>query len=167
LFESILFYVLAGFALVGGIGLVSSRQPVFATAYFLFVMLALAGLYIMLHLSFLFLTQILIAVGAIVAITLLVVSSINIKDEDLPKEPNVVKWVVASAALLVPFVAVIMVTISEQNLSFADIDQTFGSMQVVGMDVFTKWTVPFELVSVLLTAILIGAIVIVRKGTGK
>ena len=165
--ESILFYILAGFGLYGGIGLVSSRQPVFATANFLFVMLSLAGLYIMLHLSFLFLTQVLIAVGAIVAITLLVVSSINIKEEDLPDEPNMVKWAIASAALLIPFVAVVMLTISEQNLSFAQIDQSFGSLQVMGLDLFTKWTVPFELVSVLLTAILIGAIVIVRKGTRK
>lgn len=167
MFESLLFYVLAGFALYGGIGLVSSRQPVFATANFLFVMLALAGLYIMLHLSFLFLTQILIAVGAIVAITLLVISSINIKVEDLPDEPNVLKWVIASVALLIPFIAVIILTISEQNLSFAEIDKGFGTLQVVGLDIFTKWTVPFELVSVLLTAVLIGAIVIVRKGTRK
>lgn len=163
MFESLLFYVLAGFTLFGGIALVTSRQPVFATAYFLLVMLALAGLYIMLHLSFLFLTQILIAVGAIVAITLLVVSSINIKDEDLPEEPNMAKWAIASAALLLPFIAVVIMTIGEQNLTFADIDQSFGSLKVVGLEIFTKWVVPFEIISVLLTAILIGAIVIVRK----
>lgn len=165
--ESLLFYILAGFALVGGIGLVSSRQPVFATASFLAVMLALAGLYIMLHLSFLFLTQILIAVGAIVSITLLVISSVNIKQDDLPDEPNIAKWTIASVALLIPFVAVLILTITDQNLSFAQIGENFGSIKSVGLDIFTIWTIPFELVSVLLTAVLIGAIVIVRKGTNK
>lgn len=167
LIESIMFYILAVFLLAGGIGVIWSKRPVFATFSFLLVMLALSGLYALLHLTFLFLTQVMIAVGAVVAVTLLVVSSINIKDEQLPDESNKSKWTIASLALIIPFIAMIFTTISKENLTFADIESSFGSLKVIGLDLFSKWVLPFELISILLLAVLIGAIITVRKGLKK
>lgn len=165
--ESIMFYILAGFLLVGGVGVIWSKRPVFASFSFLLVMLALAGLYGLLHLTFLFLTQVMIGVGAVVVVTLIVISSINIKDEHLPEEPNKSKWSLASIVLLIPFIAVLFSTISKQGLEFKSIEESFGSLKVVGLELFSKWVLPFELISILLLAVLIGAIITVRKGLKK
>lgn len=165
--ESIMFYILAVFLLAGGIGVIWSKRPVFAAFSFLLVMLALSGLYALLHLTFLFLTQIMIGVGAVVVVSLLVISSININDEQLPSEENKSKWAIASVVLSIPFIAVLFSTISKQGLSFGDVEKSFGSLQVMGLDLFNKWVLPFELISILLLAVLIGAIITVRKGLKK
>ncbi len=41
----------------------------------------------------------------------------------------------------------------------------FGDIQSFGIELFRGWLVPFELISVLLLAALVGAVVYARKGS--
>ncbi|MEA2028131.1 MAG: NADH-quinone oxidoreductase subunit J, partial [Campylobacterota bacterium] len=84
--ESLIFSILALFLLAGAIGIVALKQSIYSAMSFLLVMVAMAGMYALLHQSFLFLAQILVGVGAVVVLSLMIILSINLKDENLPSQ---------------------------------------------------------------------------------
>ncbi len=161
--ESSIFFVLSGFLILGSFTVIIPKQTAVSAAGFLLAMISLAGFYALLHLSFLFLAQVMIAVGAVVTVTLLVVSSVNVKEENLPKEKKKYIWMILSFLLLIPFGVLLFKSISSLNLEFSEVSEDFGSLKSIGMDLFTQWALPFELISILLLVALVGAMVTTNK----
>jgi NADH-quinone oxidoreductase subunit J len=126
-------------------------------------MLALAGMFALLENSFLFLAQIMVAVGAVVVLTLLVIVSVNIKESNLPEEPLKFRWMLLSALLVTPLALLIYRALTHVNQTWAKADEGYGSLKMMGQVLFHDWVLPFEIVSLLLLAGMVGAIVIARK----
>jgi len=126
-------------------------------------MLALAGVFALLHNSFLFLAQIMVSVGAVVIVALLVMVSVNVSDEHLPKEPNKFRWMLFTALLLTPFSLLMYRALTHLHRMFEPVDEEYGSLKMMGSTLFSDWVLPFEIVSVLLLAAMVGAIIIARK----
>ncbi len=147
--------------MVGAIGTIGFKQSVFSAISFLLAMIALGGLFALLNQSFLFLAQILVAVGAVVTLSLLVIVSVNISDKNLPKEDGMSFWqLVLAACLILPILILIYKAIASQNFVFADVADDFGSLSFIGKFLFSDWVLPFEIVSILLLSAMIGGIVI-------
>jgi NADH-quinone oxidoreductase subunit J len=161
--ENSIFYTLALFLLGGSVAMVSSRHTVFSAISFLLAMVALAGMFALLQSSFLFLAQLLVAVGAVVTLSLLVIASVNISDRHIPSEPYKNRWFILSALLVVPLNILLIKTINRSTLTFADVDENFGSLKEMGEALFSHWVLPFELISILLLVALVAAIVISQK----
>lgn len=149
--------------IIGSLGMITSRQTVMSSVSFLLAMVALSGMFALLGNAFLFLAQLLVAVGAVVTLALLVIVSVNVKEENLPKEPARWLWSVTATALVIPFVFLMFNAIDRAGLRFADVGQDFGNLKAMGMHLFSAWVLPFELVSLLLLAAMVGAIVITKK----
>jgi NADH-quinone oxidoreductase subunit J len=164
LLESSIFYILALFLVGGSLGMILFRQSVFSAISFLLAMIALSGMFALLHQSFLFLAQILVSVGAIVTLALLVIVSVNIKEENLPHTRLSVKKVLGMIILIVPIVLLISYGIDNANLSFPAVDEEYGSLSQMGQTLFYKWALPFEIISILLLVALIGGILISKRG---
>lgn len=161
--ENSIFTILAAFLLFGSLGMISFKQTVFSGLSFLLAMLALAGVFALLHNSFLFLAQILVAVGAVVVVALLVMVSINVRTHNLPKEPKRFLWMLLSAFLVLPFAVFMYKALSHLHRSLAPTDAEYGSLKLMGSTLFSDWVLPFEIVSVLLLVAMVGAILIARK----
>lgn len=159
--ENSIFFILAIFLIAGAFGTISFKQSVFSAFSFLLSMIALGGLFALLHQSFLFLAQILVAVGAVVTLSLLVIVSVNIADRNLPKENNLSLWqIVLSVILILPILTLLFKAIANQNFTFAKVDENFGSLVETGKVLFGDWVLPFEIVSILLLSAMIGGIII-------
>lgn len=159
--ENSIFFILALFLIIGAIGTISFKQSVFSAISFLLAMVALGGLFALLNQSFLFLAQILVAVGAVVTLSLLVIVSVNVSDKNLPKEDGLSFWQIFLASLLIlPILRLIYKAISSQNFIFSKVSDDFGSLSFVGKFLFSDWVLPFEIVSILLLSAMIGGIVI-------
>ena len=52
-------------------------------------------------------------------------------------------------------------------LSPMTLPEDFGKIKPLGMELFTQWLLPFEMISVLLLVALIGAVVFGRKEEGN
>jgi NADH-quinone oxidoreductase subunit J len=163
LLENSIFAVLALFLLLGSSGMVVFRQTLLSAFSFMTAMLALAGMFALLENSFLFLAQIMVAVGAVVVLTLLVIVSVNIKEVNLPEEPLKFRWLLLSALLVTPLAVLIYSALTHVNHIWAKTDEGYGSLKSMGMTLFHDWVLPFEIVSVMLLAAMVGAIVIARK----
>lgn len=159
--ENSIFFILAIFLIAGAIGTISFKQSVFSAFSFLLSMVALGGLFALLHQSFLFLAQILVAVGAVVTLSLLVIVSVNIADRNLPKENSFSFWqVIWSTILILPILTLLFKAIASQNFIFVKVDESFGGLLETGKVLFGDWVLPFEIVSILLLSAMIGGIII-------
>ena len=159
----ILFLLLGSFAILGAIGMVVFHQPVHSALSLILTILALAGLFALLSASFLFMVQIIIYAGAILTLFIFIIMFLNVKEANLPKEPNKNITLFLGSIALLPFNFLILRAFSKMPLHVNPVDSDFGKIKPLGMELFTQWLLPFELISILLLVALIGAVVLGRK----
>ena len=158
----ILFVLFGGLTLVGGLGLVVTRNVVHAALFLLLSLSAVAGLYLVLLAEFLALVQVLIYGGAVIIVVLFAI--MLTRNSEYPHISDNRQWPLAaitSLALAVIFgVAMWQSAPSATNSNspvFADL----------GNSLFTRWAVPFEIASIVLLVALIGALIIARSDSNR
>ena len=161
--EISIFTILAMFMLGGSIAMITNKQTLFSAFGFLVAMIGLAGMFALLDNRFLALAQIMVSVGAVVVLSMLTILTINAKNENLPHEPTKYKWMLFSGILVLPFTLLLYKTLTSAYQNFSTMET--ATSKVVGKLLFSKWVLPFEIVSVLLLTAMVGAIVIARKST--
>ena len=196
LFQDVVFWMLSVMAVVGALG-VGMVPDLFRAALLLIVVfIAVAGFFILLSAEFLAVVQVLIYVGAIaILIIFAVMLTRDVQHGNLPNRMQMPAAVLA-AMLFAALVAVAVDTqwefLPAEQQERVDLVQTSAVTTLTG-DVLTEagitgpeeqsevqnagladllisdYVLPFEAVSVLLLAALIGALVLVRPnpGTGK
>ena len=153
------FAVLALLGAIGAIRTVTARNVVHA-ALNLVVSLAMVGaIYLLLAAEFVAWVQVLIYVGAIVVLLLfsLMLTKAPIGREALDNQQRGIAFLV-SAAVLGGLVFLLQDTFAGQRIALQPVRTA-----AIGDSLFRNYVLPFEIVSVLLLAALIGAIVIARK----
>lgn len=160
----IVFVFLSLTAIGGGIGMIVFAQPIYSAFSLIMSLVATAGIFALLSSPFLFTVQIIIYAGAIITLLLFVIMFLNIKNENLPDEPNKFNTIIIGSILLVPFNILIIKAFNTLPYKSMEILSTdFGSIQVFGLELFRVWLIPFELISILLLSALVGAVVYARK----
>jgi NADH-quinone oxidoreductase subunit J len=159
----VLFAILAAFAAIGSLMVLLGRDPAVYTTGFAAVMLSMAGIFGLLGESFLFLAQLMVGVGAVVVVTTIVVMTVNLRPENLPPEPRLYGWIAGVSAVVAPFGWLLYRTLASLTEAFPKAPEGFGSVEETGRALFTDWVLPFEILSILLLAAMVGAIVIGRK----
>ena len=159
--ENIAFGLIAAAIVLAALRVVTTRNIVHAALYLIIVLAGVAAQYFLLGAEFIGTAQILIYLGAIVVLFLfgIMLTRAPLKGES--SLDNDQRWLAALVGLLLLAV-----------MSYALIDQfddqelpadTVQRTSQVADSVFSTYLVPFEVVSVLLLAALVGAIVIARK----
>ncbi|MEO5875870.1 MAG: NADH-quinone oxidoreductase subunit J [Streptosporangiaceae bacterium] len=157
--QEIVFSLLAVVALGSGLLVVTTRQIVHAALWLVVSFGALAGMYLVLTAEFVAWVQVLIYVGAIVVLLLfgimLTRAPVGVSaDLDSANRLPALAVAVASAGVL----TTIMVN-GFHSAKFS-LKPGAGSAEALGASVFRQWVLPFEVLSVLLLAALVGAIVL-------
>jgi len=164
----IIFIALAFFAITGGITMLVYKNPMFSALGLFITMLSIAGMFALLNATLLFMVQIIVYAGAIMALILFILMFLNIKDEDLPKEPKKYRLIFFGAIVMLPLNILVLKAIS--NLPTKDlspINTDFGKIKPVGLELYHNWIVAFELISILLLIALIGSIVLAKRRKSK
>lgn len=119
----------------------------------------------MLNAAFLAMLQIIVYAGAILVLFLFVIMLLNLRREDFGKDFKL-KFKPLAIAFAVVLLFETTVAISSSAMlerAQAQLPQDFGSVQAVGMELFTKYLYPFELTSILLIVAVLGAVVMAKK----
>ena len=162
----IVFIVLSLFAITGGLGMILFAQPIYSALSLIVCFVALGGIFALLSAPFLFMVQIILYAGAIITLLLFIIMFLNIKEDNLPDEPNKITTIFLGGALLIPFNILILKAFNTlPSKPMHILGKDFGSIHSFGLELFRSWLVPFELISVLLLAALVGAVVYARKGS--
>jgi len=162
LLSSLIFLILGVTALASAIGMIYFRQPINSALSLIVTLLSIAGLFALLGGSFLFLVQIIIYAGAVVALFLFIIMFLNIKEENLPDEPYKGRWILAVTLLVSPFTVYLITIVNKMSFSTLQL-KDIGSIKDIGMKLYTKWVFPFEMISILLLIALIGVVILAKK----
>ena len=144
---------------VGAIRTVTARNVVHAALNLVIALAMVGAIYLLLAAEFVAWVQILIYVGAIVVLLLfsLMLTKAPLGREALDNQQRGVAFLV-SAAVLGGLVFLIQDAFEGQRIVLTPVRTA-----QIGASLFRNYVLPFEIVSVLLLAALIGAIVIARK----
>jgi NADH-quinone oxidoreductase subunit J len=158
-------YAFCVMAVIGGlasIGVVAARNVVHAALYLVVTLLSVGGVYLLLGAEFLGWVQILIYVGAIVILFLfgLMLTKAPIGRDALD---NPQRWLGAVVGVGVFAGLVFLIQDAFPVADSVAKGSLQGSTADIGTSIFTDYVLPFEAVSFLLLAALIGAIVLARK----
>ncbi len=155
-------FALAFGILTGGaaVAVVVSRNVVRAALYLVVVLGGIGVLFLILGAEFVGWTQILIYVGAIIVLLLfgLMLTAAPIGRTTLDNEQRGVA-LLASAAVFGVFTWLIWRSFGDEQIPLQKVTRT----QEIGESLFSRFILPFELVSVLLLAALVGAIVLAKR----
>jgi NADH-quinone oxidoreductase subunit J len=165
-----LFGLLGVVALASALLVVTTREMVHAALWLVVTLGAIAGCYLLLSAEFVAWVQVLIYVGAVVVLLLfglmLTRAPIGVStDLDGPPLQRLAAAVVA-VGLAGIVVAAAVDEFHGEEISLGD-DQVRGGSARAGTALFRAWVLPFEVLSVLLLAALVGAIVLSRRDIGE
>jgi NADH-quinone oxidoreductase subunit J len=154
------FWILAGLTALAAVFVVTTRNVVHSALGLAAALVGSAGIFILFGAEFVGLAQILIYVGAVVILFLFGIMLTSSTPGQTVVD-NDQRWLAALVALGVFAVlaAGILAAFGRRRL---DLEVAFPIRQL-GSALFTKWILPFEAVSILLLAALVGAIVLARR----
>jgi NADH-quinone oxidoreductase subunit J len=154
-----IFVILGAVSTVSALRLVTSKNVVHAALYLVGALAGVGGVYLLLAAEFVAWVQVLIYVGAIVVLLLfgLMLTRAPIGREALDNQQR------GFAAVIGLGVLAGLTVLVWDAFSGARIDLATTRTAGVGNSLFTTFVLPFEVVSFLLLAALIGAIVLARK----
>lgn len=167
--QNIFFFGIAAVIVYCGLRVVTTNNVVHAALYLVAVLASVAAQYILLAAEFVAATQVLVYIGAIVVLFLFGIMLTRAKlgaDQDLTHK----HWLSGAATALLLFGVMAYALIDQFGWSRTPlpVDPRIASVNgsntaTVSDAVFSTYLVPFEVVSVLLLAALVGAIVLARK----
>ena len=164
--QEITFWVLAVVMTFAAIRVVTSRNVIHAALYLVVTLLGAATVYVLLYAEFVAWVQVLVYVGAIVVLMLfgLMLTRAEIGKSNFDNDQRLLAAVCAAAM----FGVMSYVLVDAFEGQEIDLTRTEGtSTASVGDAIFSAYVLPFEVVSVLLLAALVGAVVIARRDTGE
>ena len=161
---SLLFILFAGLAIGCALALVAQRNPLYSAISLIGVFLALSCLYVTLAAPFIAAVQVIVYAGAIMVLVVFVIMLLNVEAEERRRTRlgYLVPLAVLLAAVLIGEVAFILYSVP------ATLDQPPGPSNVgltmsIGVGLFTRYLLPFEITSVLLLMALVGAMTLARR----
>ncbi len=163
--STIVFYLLALQTLGGGLLSVTTRQIFRAAIYLLFSLIGIAGIYFWLQYQFIAAVQIVVYVGGIVVLIIFSIFLTQQTGELLPKQ-RLGRKVFSALAVFCGF-ALTIVQIVQHKFTLANSDVSPVTVADIGKSMLgtndSGYALPFEVVSMLLLAALVGCIVIALR----
>jgi NADH-quinone oxidoreductase subunit J len=157
------FVLLGALALGAGALAVTTARVVHAALWLAASLAAVAGCFLLLAAELLVWIQVLIYVGAVVVLVLFALMLTRAPSGPAPGAPRgrlIVAGVVAAATAAV-LLGTLLGTLGGERI---DLDSSrVGTASEIGGALFSGWVLPFEALSVLLLAALIGAIALTRR----
>lgn len=170
-----LFLVCGFVAVLTAAGTVLLQNPIRAAVSLLAHIISLAALYLSLHAHFLAAVQLLVYAGAVVVLFVFVIMLIGPVEIPWGETRGLMgkAFALALMAILTALVSLTLLDVTPEKGRIecgpnADGDcDMFGGVQGLGEELFRQGVVPFELISILLTVAIVGAIAVARGRTSK
>jgi NADH-quinone oxidoreductase subunit J len=161
------FVILAGVGLGSAALLLLQRNPVHSALYLVVTFFSVAGIYVLLQAEFLAAVQVLVYAGGILVLFLFVIMLVEAPGRQGPR--TVGRYHVVTCGLLtLLMVGALAVHVAAGPREAADAAERAGllaaggNLETVALSLFRDYLLPFELISVLLLAALVGAVVLAK-----
>ncbi len=161
----LMFFLLAALAVAGAVSLILARHPIRSALSLIVVMVALAGLYLLLGAEFVAMVQIIVYAGAIMVLFVLVIMLLNAGEEE---RTNLSRLAGPPGLLLAGALAAFLVTAaarSGQFIAAGGSEAPSGAVSTRALSglLFREFVFPFELTSFLILVAILGALVLAQR----
>jgi NADH-quinone oxidoreductase subunit J len=158
----VVFFVLAAVAVLGAVSLILQREPIHSALSLIVVMVALAGLYLLMGAEFVAAVQIIVYGGAIMVLFIFVIMLLNAGEEERTNLSRLAYYAgIPLAVAVTGLIAAAMVSSSAALPARAA--ETLTSTRTLSTLLFTEFVYPFELTSFLILVAILGAIVLAQR----
>jgi len=159
----IVFFVLAVMALLGAISLIVQKHPIHSALSLIVVMVALAGLYLLMGAEFVAAVQIIVYGGAIMVLFVFVIMLLNAGIEERTSFSKLATLAGLPLTIaLLGFIAAAVARSSDTVQAATQTGSTAPTKQIAGL-LFQEFVYPFELTSFLILVAILGAIVLAQR----
>ena len=168
MFEAIAFYLFAALTIVMFTITVMTSQALYALTAMAAGMIFISAFFFILGADFLGVIQIIVYTGAVMALYAFGMMFFDTTRNVVEKRTNPQIVFVLGVLAAVMVVAIFVAPIVSNNIqALYPIQENVGNSQAVGMVLFTKYLVTFELAAVMLLVAMIGGIVLAGKKMDK
>jgi len=160
------YFFLAFVALLGSVAVVLTRDTVHSALSLIGVMLALAGLFLLMRQEFIAMIQVIVYAGAIMVLFVFVIMLLNLREKETPAWTlrRVRFWggTLALAFFLITGIGAYQFADLTLPVGAAGAGKRFTVMEIAQVMV-TDYLLPFELTAVLLLVAMVGALIMARR----
>jgi NADH-quinone oxidoreductase subunit J len=164
-FQSIIFYIFASILTLSGLRVITARNPVHAALFLVLAFFTAAGLWLLIYAEFLAITLVLVYVGAVMVLFLFVVMMLDINFDKLRE--GFWKYLPVAATVAVAMVAEMALLLTSKSFGLAGkgfaAPTAASNTKALGMELYTKYLLPFELASVILLVAIVAAIALTLR----
>jgi NADH-quinone oxidoreductase subunit J len=166
--EPFLFYTLAVMLIGFSILTVTARNPVRSAVYLISALLAVAGLFFLLHAEFVGAVQVLVYVGGIMVLFLFVIMLVSLR-QAMAEEHAGRHWKAGVALAVVLVIELVYMLLRGAGpLQFRELpplvlEADTMNTESVGSALYTTYLLPFEIASVILLVAIVGAVVLAKR----
>ena len=157
------FFVLSVLAVSSALVVLTHRNEVICALALAFNLASIAGFYFLLGAQFIGFLQIIVYAGAIMVLIIFVVMLLNLGAETYPERGSAIqRWL--APALSLAFTAVLAVVLWRVEPAIpGTAPDGFGTVGALGRELFSRFFYPFEVISLLLVAAMIGAVLLAKR----
>jgi len=164
MFEAVAFYLFAFLTIAMFYITVTTSQALYALTALAAGMIFISAFFFILGADFLGAVQIIVYTGAVMALYAFGMMFFDTTRDVKEKKSNKFVVVTLSTMIAVLVVAVVMVPMVSTNMeAFYPMIEGVGNTQTVGMVLFTKYLIPFEVAAIMLLVAMVSGIVLAGK----
>jgi NADH:ubiquinone oxidoreductase subunit 6 (subunit J) len=163
--EAILFYAFAVLTITGAIGVAFCSHIVRAAVQLLFALVGVSGLYFMLRAEFLAAVQLVIYVGGTLVLMIFGVMLTSRASTRLLLPTRTERTLGIASGIACA--SVLAVCIGSTQFAYQPLDQLPDETRALGIALLGKYLLAFEVASLLLLAVMLGAAYLARKDVQK
>jgi len=163
--NKVIFLYFAAVILVSAILMITRRNPIHSVMFMLLLFFHIAGLFVLLNAEFLAAVQLIVYAGAILILYLFVVMLLNVDRESAAARANKFWPWMAGFGLLIAGEIILLVSRgvfpgeANKTMKFAG----GAGVKELGVALYQKYLVPFEIASLILLVGLVGAVMLAKK----
>ena len=163
MFEVVAFYLFAILTIAMFVITVMTKNALYALSSLAAGMIFISAFFFLLNADFLGVVQIIVYTGAVMALYafgMMFFDTISDVKEDVAN-PRLTFLLTGIIAVIV--VAMVMAPVISDVTAYYPIHEAYGNAQDVGLVLFTKYLIPFEVAAVMLLVAMIGGIILAGK----
>lgn len=158
-------YALGGLTCLMALLVVFTKHPIKSALYLVITFFLISAQYVLMNAQFVAIVNIIVYAGAVMVLILFVLKLLHLNADTEPQKSVGVKFAaVISAGILFLVLAAALsesAVLTAQNISGKMASQ--GLIENLGMLLFKKYVVPFEVSSILFLAAMVGAVMIGKR----
>ena len=159
------FYVLAAGAVLFALLCITRKSAVVSALMLVLTFCFLGGLYLTLNAQFLAVVQVAVYAGAIMVLVLFVIMLLNLASEkfEITRNWKTMVGLLAALGVLAQVLAVIFANGGNYPQQISEKSAMLGTTESIGMALYTGYSLPLELASLILISAAVGAIILAKK----